>query len=420
MTDFRRFPATEARQIIDYNRFIELTGEKVFICIDRGVLEIAKYLLNTRGSWRSTYVKEYLDIGYNMPTIEEFNNVTQAIAEANSDMASCDDIVTELAGIKLAIQNMECCGGNSGSRGSGTQDSPASTYDETEDFETPPPGFADWEEYRSHKCNSAQDILNALKADLLGLSGVAYAGSSPSALVGTLTVFLLTPIPFDDLISLAAYLIATGYNYTFLATISGEIETNNENLLCILYSSANAEDAKSDFLAEIETLSNAVFPNPTDATWTSSAVEYMLTYDSFNKLFESGPTIEQSADCSSCGGTEFTAYNCLYMVEGGETQSPTYLEQDAIAGGSNYIWAIGWIEADERTFTVVSGSLTASGDWPSGLQAIDDTANNCGVGNTGSWANMYSTFAQPVVNGPNVTVQFFSSTPFRMRVTITG
>ena len=102
--DFRRYPASDTRQLIDYNRFMSLTGEKVFICLDRGVLEIAKYFLNSRGGWRTTYVKEYGQVGYTMPTVEEFENIKQAIAEGNLDMASCDDIVAALQGIQGAIE----------------------------------------------------------------------------------------------------------------------------------------------------------------------------------------------------------------------------------------------------------------------------------------------------------------------------
>jgi len=84
MTDLRRFPLGSSRQLVDYNRFASLTGTKLFICIDRGVMEIARYLLNSRGSWRTTYVKEYVGtIGYIMPTEAEFELIAHAIAEAN-------------------------------------------------------------------------------------------------------------------------------------------------------------------------------------------------------------------------------------------------------------------------------------------------------------------------------------------------
>ena len=125
MTDFRRFPGGSSRQLIDYNRFVSLTGEKVFICLDRGVMEAARYLLNSRGSWRTTWVKEYVGtIGYNMPTEAEFEIVENAIAEANEDMSSCDDLVNAIQGVTAAITSTA---GSSGS-GCGTARPSASSH----------------------------------------------------------------------------------------------------------------------------------------------------------------------------------------------------------------------------------------------------------------------------------------------------
>lgn len=304
MDDFRRFPDSNTRQLIDYNRFVSLTGEKVFICLDRGVLEIARYFLNTRGLWRTTYVVDYVGtIGYNMPTVEQFQLVQAAIAEAGVDMSSCEEIAEQLAAIASAIQQSAgtggCCG--SGSRGSGTVAAPANPYNQTETPTEPPPGFESMEQFNSHKCNAALDLLNNLQSDLIGLSGLAYSGSTPTGLVGAMIVFLLTPIPFDDLIALAAYLIYSAYSYTFLAQMAALIEDNESELLCVLYDSPTSESAKTNLLAALETIALAYYATTPDAEWVMGAVEQMLPYDATNKLFEDLPTVAQDADCSACG-----------------------------------------------------------------------------------------------------------------------
>jgi len=307
MDDFRRFPDSNTRQLIDYNRFVSLTGEKVFICLDKGVLEIARYLLNTRGLWRTTYVVDYVGtIGYNMPTIEQFQLVQAAIAEGNVDMSSCEEIAEKLQAIADAITTSAGsggCGCGGGSRGAGGTTKPANPYNQAETPSTPPPGFDDMTQFNAHKCNAAADLLNSLASDLIGLSGIVYAGSSPTGLVSSFITFLLTPIPFDDLAALAAYLIYSAYSYTFLAEMAAQIDANFNSLVCLLYNSTSSEDAKSTLLAELETIAMAHFATTPDAEWVMGAIEYMLPYDATNKLFEPGVTSASDTDCSECGGS---------------------------------------------------------------------------------------------------------------------
>lgn len=243
-------------------------------------------------------------------SVIEAQAIGREIWNRNSPMEeslmACNETTTGiLEGILAALQtlaNKQCCptGTNTGSRGSGSTSEPANPYDQAATPEEPPPGFEDMEEFEGHKCNAAQDLINNLKADLIGLSGLSYAGQSPTGLVGALILFFLTPIPFDDLVALAAYLIYSAYSYTFLAEMSAKIGENNDDLLCVLYNSDSSASAKNDFLAELEIIALDYFTTTDDAEWVMGAIEYMLPYDATNILFEDVPTVTQSADCSAC------------------------------------------------------------------------------------------------------------------------
>jgi hypothetical protein len=231
--------------------------------------------------------------------------ISRNIPMEESLMSCNDEALSLLQGMIDAINaiaNKPCCPGgtNSGSRGSGTSQVPPNTYNQNETPNTPPDGFEDMEDYRSHKCNQAQDILNALKADLVGLSGISYAAATPTGLIGFVITILLTPVPYDDLIALLGFLIYSALNYSLLAEMAGQIDDNNETLLCALYNAPSSESAKSLLLAEFEEIAGDTFPNPNDADWVVEACSYFLTYDNLNRLFEPTPTQSQNADCSGC------------------------------------------------------------------------------------------------------------------------
>lgn len=224
-----------------------------------------------------------------------------------SIMSCNEDTLAELVGIRAALEalvNKPCCpdSGTTGSRGSGSTDSPPNPYDQSEAEGEPPTGFPSYGSYTANKCNKADDVITQLASDLLGLSGLTYAGSVPTGIVGLLITTLLTPIPYDELIALAGYLIFTGYNYALLAEMSAKINENRDDLRCLLYTSDSATSAQAALQAALQTIAEDYYTNPDDAEWVVGAVDYMLSYDSINRMFENVPGVATDTDCSDCGG----------------------------------------------------------------------------------------------------------------------
>ena len=303
MDDFRHYPKGTTRQLVDFNRFVSLTGEKQFLCLDRGIVEICRYLLNSRGNWRTTYYLDNTPVGYTIPTEEQFELVTNAIAEANEDMtmATCDEIVNALDRLTSAtIKGSGCgsCGG--GSRGAGATEEAPNPYNQEETPTTPPPGFSSMEQFDGHKCNAAQDIVNALMQDLQGLAGINYIGSSIPLLVEAAITVLLTPIPYDDVVFLVSLLLFTAIEYTFLVLMSDVIFTDNDNLVCILYNSPDTIQAQSEFRTRLDELVDLQSWATVEKDFVKAALDHMTPTDAFNNMFTNQPTVSQEADCSSC------------------------------------------------------------------------------------------------------------------------
>lgn len=301
MSDFRRFPDGNSRQLISFDRFVSLTGEKLFLCLDKGIIEIARYLLNSRGSWRTTYVKEYVGtIGYNMPTLEEFQIIERAIAEANVDMSSCEDIVEALEGIGNAIAQQQgsssgCgCpgipGSDRGTAGANTSTAtPSGNESQYGNPGSPPlPGFETKEESDSYQCSMAHRIFNDLLHDISVLTTLSVVGVLATELAAIMIPLLFTPIAWVDLFLLAAVVIqafAVGLAYT---SVIDHLETNENEYICAILSGTDVNTSIDNFKAKVQELVDEDITIPGDLLkyTATSLINAYATIDSFNRLYE--------------------------------------------------------------------------------------------------------------------------------------
>lgn len=355
---------------------------------------------------------------------EEFQNWVSDMRIHLGDFAMIEDILQEISDRIQALVDKPCCpdGGTTGSRGTGSTQAPPNPYDQEATPEDPPEGFEDMEAFEGHKCNAAADIVNALQADLLSLSALTYAAQPPTGIVAVLIGILLTPIPYDDMIALAAYLIYTAISYSFLAEMAAQMEEDEQTIICSLYNAATVEGARAAIEDALQEIADAQGWTSPQVAFVMGAIDYFLTNDSLNKLFEDIPTVSQDADCSECEPEEFFSYSCIYAEVGSETQSADFIEVDGdLLGDGAYWFAIGWDDNRTFDFSIVSGSVTAPATGPTFVNFLDDdSAVNCGAGNNGSWDQIYSSFTITTATGPSKTVGIRSGTDFRIRVDASG
>ena len=311
MSDYKPFPGSNSRQLIDYNRFMELTGDKVFLCLDRGVIAIAQYLLNTRGLWRSTYVKEYVGtVGYIMPTEAEFENITEAIAEANIDMASCNDIVEAINGVKDAISAGGVSGGSSGCGciGEGStditelSDSPSEDIPPAEDWEEL--GFASEEAYTNHKCLAANYILRGYIGTLRNWGGLF--GTVGGLTLTVITALLLITVPPAGLMIVVTALgVLAGIDIGLLAnftTIASDIEDDIDAILCEMYNASTTEDAANALRNAVDDIVIALGLGLVEGTFLT-ITQNLASNVIFEDMFKPGSPESSEGDpnCTSCG-----------------------------------------------------------------------------------------------------------------------
>ena len=287
-TETRSYNATK-RQLIDYNHLVNNLGEKTIVCIDKGILSVARVFLSTRGLWRSSYVTGYADNFYYIPNSAEFDQIDSAIADflVETEMGLCEDLLTAIQDIPAAIRQTACCV-STGSSGAPSTSSPPSSFqdDLVASF---PPQYNDRPTYENAKCNIAQGIINDLVEDINWLLTIDVTAVASTVFIAT----LLSPIPGDEILAFIGLLIGSAILGGLAATLSGlvsQITSNEDELRCALFLSTSVGGARQNF-KDVLSLTGI----------QAQIINYMLGNDSLNRLFEyqnNAPQLGAACNCA--------------------------------------------------------------------------------------------------------------------------
>lgn len=138
--------------------------------------------------------------------------------------------------------------------------------------------------------------------DLQRMTTVNFAGLVLLSAATALIPLLLTPIPFDEIIAIAALLLAVvGVAGTVISNMRQVLVDNFDELVCELYNGESAAAAESAFEAKYQELIEAqAFDTLTEFT-AINTMKHMLGGNAVNVLFERDTTHEYpEGDCSSC------------------------------------------------------------------------------------------------------------------------
>lgn len=298
---FRRY-TSEARTIINYDEVFSKMGQDTLVCIDQGILAVARQLLAERGSWAVTYAVNYYNNGYDVPNSLQMADIRDRIAEfleGTNDMANCSDFNSSLLAIASAINGLSsgCCNGTGGAGTS--QPAP----DTAEGIGYPglhtgpaPEGFTDWAEYDTYKCDMATKIAEDIIKDVTWIAGSAAV----TAWLPVLATTLLTPVPFDDLVAIAGLLAAIAVDST-VAIVFGaaliELNAAKDDLICALYWAGDSATSRANAVGIIDSeITNSL---------AASAIKQMLGYYTINDLYSNNQAERDKGlpvgDCSGCG-----------------------------------------------------------------------------------------------------------------------
>jgi hypothetical protein len=291
----------------------------------------------------------------------------------------CQELIDAIGQIGLSIEAMaqasrDCCmsGCGPGSAGAGLTETSETGF--TDDGQSYPDGFDSYQEYDAYKCDVAHFIVASLVTDLQAL----LVMDAVALIAPALALSLVTPIPFDDLVLLAAlcvvYLLG-GLLAGYINNLISELTTNESVYVCALYNGANESTSRFDFLDEIDSATGSP---------EKLIIGYMLKYDILTYLYSKVPVVMAGGqDCSSCDPVD----PCYWI----QKQSPV------LGSGAGWIECGGYYHAPipsyltevdfrldggatrcDRSFTDIiqtGGSPpVSSGNWGAGTTIITVTA----------------------------------------------
>jgi hypothetical protein len=249
--------------------------------------------LELRNQFRDAY-----DYNFNLKEVIMAcgDNGLQDIASAINNVASA----MNAQAIASAYASAQCCD-RQGSGGGGTTAPPFNPTEPGDPETDPPPdGFETWEEFLSDKCAIAWDIVETLESDLGQLALTNLTSIGTTALATILAVALATPIPFDDVIALAAFLLSIAAEVV-IATALSLVNDNEGELACELFNGTNAQDSRSRFMSKYSDIVDNASVDPVEGFACKTIVGYMVQSSATNRMYIKDTTQSwPPRDCTGC------------------------------------------------------------------------------------------------------------------------
>lgn len=301
MPEFTRYPKGSSRTLINFNRVIDQLDNAgdIILCLPIGLVGIIRMLLKDRGSWRSSYVIEQDDFGYTKPTFAEFEPVQNAIDDflRETNVMNCQGFIQALNDIASAIRSSSCCA--PGQNTSYVDDDGVIYYGSQQPVSKPTEfgegqEFATEEEFSSHLCSAANNIVSGLILSLNNWSILSLASLTAGGLI--VAIFVANP-PLGLFIALAA----AGFAFAVFSQIAGYISSHRGEWVCAIYNATGY----SNMLVHVDTLIDELVLELEIGPFSvpiTELIHAMINTDTFNKAYTNVGLPEPigAVSCENC------------------------------------------------------------------------------------------------------------------------
>jgi hypothetical protein len=264
MTEWRRKKYYDKRVLIEVDDVLENEYPGSVVCLTGAEMSVLRNLLEYAHR-HSTFVAEYYATYYLAPDNEQWDDISEIIAELEGKLVPCEDIENKLDDI-IALLGTQCQGGLVFDQvytgdltkipGWGSLDT--YPYDIEKGVGDPPGGYESWEEWEDALCCWMQWMVDESKDFVETIATIigSYGHLSESALAG---IMLATGLPIP--ITLAVALLgAIGVEVSRLGLeyLVEFLENHKKNLVCAAYLENNGWAAAGAVHTYID--ENAPFP----------------------------------------------------------------------------------------------------------------------------------------------------------------
>lgn len=275
-------------------------------------------------------------------------------------MTGClDGLVSAVEQVAQAVRLSSCCY----EAGPGAQQIGEGTYWGTEDPLTEPTTFGPGEEfeteeaYKSHACEVANGIVNAVIGTLNGLSLVSlFSLTAASIIAGVVGLGLIVVPP----VAIVAALLFTGFALAGFTSLANAMSENRQDLVCAIYDATSATEAYDNFKDFIEQLSIDLGFLEIEIGYLLDLVMQMTPIDTFNKLYAGVGLPEIPGDVVDC---TLCSSECpeIFLYRGVEQPDGSY-NAEYVGGGTDKWFVTIFVNSsdiaepcgDETTLDIVS------------------------------------------------------------------
>jgi hypothetical protein len=260
----------------------------------------------------------------------------------------------------------------------------------------PPPGFADWSEYDTYKCDIAHRILSDMISDIATTFTLGAGATTAITLATLLVTALLTPIGWAALITLAGLALSLFATGVTIATLTTMMEDNREVLVCGMLSGDDVASSIDLFGDVVDLVVNGELGiTALGDVAVFLAFNTIMSYasiDSFNRLYVKVPyEIETGQDCAACGAAEWWSCATAGTLIDFDENSITITAFDT--GTGTWVASVGSSTIVDWTISLDSGSLTNPASVPTFKASQDDDFGTaCGGGDGYPWTNTYNSW----------------------------
>lgn len=248
----------------------------------------------------------------------------QNIAQSLYDLlAKLDDLKASLdAGLTVTVESpninvtVQGCGGCSGGGGAGMVESPPEL--------APPPGsvpdgYTDTDQWLQRRCGIVEQVIYPnWQRDLEQISNLDLSGLTIGLVSSAILIVVLTPIPFDDILLLAAIIVGfllIGIAHSSVMNPAIDYVANLDP--CILASASSPQVAVQALLNDIDAQEFDVLID----SYTKGVLRSFVTNDLVNVLFAPNPPLSASvtsANCDACASDCVAEFQFIADEEGWE------------------------------------------------------------------------------------------------------
>lgn len=276
-----------------------------WLAVLRGLLTLA-----ARGRFWDEHTGSILEAQSVIRETFDANLHLQEVIMACGDQG-LSEIAAALTQISISLGSGSCCD-RPGSGGQGQIEPPFSETEQGDpDIDPPPTGFDSWEEFFSDKCAIAWNIVELLENDMGNMIIINLTGSTLSGLGSLIAITIVTPIPFDDIIAIAAFLLSVGSTIV-ISTALDIVNSNEEELVCELYRGTDAVSSLNMFMSKFSDLVDSGVSDPIENFATKQFMAYMMGSPVTNRLYTKDLTkVWPQRNCTLCEDCEELIFGFL-------------------------------------------------------------------------------------------------------------